>query len=148
MEAGYTFAPRHSPQPADDPRDFSVVLGGPLYQFLRRAHMTGDALEMAWRRVLVMAALTWLPLLVLSAIGGHALAGLSVPFLMDIQAHTRFLVALPLLVAAELLVHVRLKSVTQEFLVRGLVPDDALGRFEACVRSAFRCATPSRRSWR
>ena len=31
--------------------DFSLVLGGPLFQLLRRAHMSGDALELMRRRV-------------------------------------------------------------------------------------------------
>jgi hypothetical protein len=29
-----------------DSDDFSVVLGGPLYQMVRRAHLSGDALEL------------------------------------------------------------------------------------------------------
>ena len=32
-----------------DSPDFSLVLGGPLYQLLRRAHMTGNALELMRR---------------------------------------------------------------------------------------------------
>ena len=121
------------------PADFSIVLGGPLYQLLRRAHMSGDALEMTRRRVLAIASFAWLPLLALAAAAGQALGGdVAVPFLMDVQVHARFLVALPLLIAAELLVHVRLRPVAQEFLVRGLVPDASLGRFQQAVASAFR----------
>ncbi len=30
----------------DKSTDFSLVLGGPLYQLLRRAHLTGGALEL------------------------------------------------------------------------------------------------------
>ena len=29
----------------DKSADFSLVLGGPLFQLLRRAHLTGDALS-------------------------------------------------------------------------------------------------------
>src|SRR5213078_3182215 len=50
---------------ATDPRDFSVVLGGPLYQLFRKAHLTGDALELVRQRLLLIVALSWLPLLVL-----------------------------------------------------------------------------------
>src|SRR3954469_19930417 len=88
---------------AADPRNFSIVLGGPLYQLLRRSHATGDALEMARRRIVALAAIAWLPLLVLALAGGEALGGSAqVPFLKDVEVHVRFLVALPLLVAAEL----------------------------------------------
>jgi hypothetical protein len=124
---------------AADPRNFSIVLGGPLYQVLRRAHMSGDALELARRRILAIAAVSWLPLLLLSIAAGTAWdGGVAVPFIMDAQAHTRFLVAVPLLVAAELLVHMRLRPVAGEFVARGLVPEDSLPRFRECLRSAFR----------
>jgi hypothetical protein len=124
---------------ATDPRNFSIVLGGPLYQLLRRSHATGDALEMARRRIVALAAIAWLPLLVLALAGGEALGGSAqVPFLKDVEVHVRFLVALPLLVAAELLVHLRLRPVAQEFVVRGLVPEAAMARYRESLRSAFR----------
>ena len=130
----------HRSDPADaDPRNFSIVLGGPLYQLLRRAHMSGDALELARRRILAIAAISWLPLLLLSIVAGTAWGDdVAVPFLKDAQAHTRFLVAVPLLVAAELLVHMRLRPVAGEFVARGLVPEESLPRFRECLRSAFR----------
>ena len=123
---------------AADPRDFSIVLGGPLYQLLRRAHVAGDALELVRRRVVVLAVVAWLPLLLLALAGGRALGGVGVPFLHDVEVHVRLLVALPLLVAAELLVHMRLRPVAGEFLARGLVPEESLERFRDCVRAAFR----------
>ena len=58
-----------SPQ---DPYDFSVVLGGPLYQIVRRAHLVGGALDLLRRRVVFFSLFAWLPLLVLSAVGGLA----------------------------------------------------------------------------
>ena len=45
-----------------EPPDFSLVLGGPLYQLWRRAHLTGDMLELLRRRVVVLVLLAWLPL--------------------------------------------------------------------------------------
>ena len=122
-----------------DPRDFSIILGGPLFQILRRAHMTGDALELLRRRIVVISLFAWLPLLLLSLAGGEFLRGkAAVPFLLDLQVHARFLVALPLLIVAEYVVHKRLRSVAEEFLVRHLVPDDARGRFHDLLRSAMR----------
>jgi hypothetical protein len=46
--------------------DFSLILGGPLFQLLRRAHLCGDVAELVWRRMIAMALITWLPLLTLS----------------------------------------------------------------------------------
>lgn len=121
------------------PADFSIVLGGPLYQLLRRARMTDDALHLARRRMALIAAIAWLPLAALATLAAAApgAAPLDVPFLKDIQAHVRFLVALPLLVGAELLVHARLRPVAKEFLERGLVPEACVARFHDCVRAAF-----------
>ena len=59
--------------PARDQEDFSLVLGGPLYQLMRRAHLSDDALSLVKRRIVVLALICWLPLLVLAAIGGQLL---------------------------------------------------------------------------
>src|SRR4249919_2430943 len=113
-------------------QDFSLVLGGPLFQLLRRSHLSGDALELWRQRILVVTLLAWLPLLVLSALEGHALGGsVAVPFLLDVDVHIRFLVALPLLIVAELVVHQRMRFVVKQFLERNLIPKTALPRFEA-----------------
>jgi hypothetical protein len=64
------------------------------------------------RRIRVIATFTWLPLLLLSVIEGHALGGsIQISFLRDIEAHVRFLIALPALLGAELVVRMRLGSV-------------------------------------
>ena len=121
-----------------DPRDFSLVLGGPLYQLLRRAHITGDALELVRRRIVVITGFAWLPLALLALVDGDLLGRVAVPFVKDIQVHVRFLVAMPLLILAELVVHKRMRPIALEFLTRGLVPEAATNRFRECVASAMR----------
>jgi hypothetical protein len=117
--------------------DFSLVLGGPLYQLLRRAHLTGGALEL-WRRRIVLGTLVaWLPLLLLTALEGHALGG-ATPFLLSVEVHVRFLVALPLLIVAELVVHQRMITVVRQFDERDLIRDEDRARFGAAIDSAFR----------
>ena len=126
-------------KPPQDPYDFSVVLGGPLYQFVRRAHLSGDALELLRRRVTVISLFAWLPLLILSALGGRAWGtAVRVPFLVDIEVHARFLLALPLLIVAELVVHQRMRPVARQFLERGLIPDASRARFDLAMTSAVR----------
>lgn len=122
-----------------NPPEFSLVLGGPLFQLLRRAHLSDDALMMVRQRLVVFVLLTWLPLLVLAALEGRAWGSRTVvPFLLDIEVHVRFLVALPLLVVAELVVHQRMRPLLQQFRERNLIPAHAVARFEAAIASAFR----------
>jgi hypothetical protein len=122
-----------------EPQDFSLVLGGPLYQLMRRSHLTGDALELARRRIVAISLIAWLPLLALSALEGVALGGrVAVPFLLDVEVHLRFLLGMPLLIAAELVVHQRMRFVVRQFLERNLIPETALPRFDAAIASAFR----------
>ena len=122
-----------------EPGDFSLVLGGPLFQLFRRAHLSGSALELLRRRIVVITLLAWLPLLVLSALKGQLLGGAAtVPFLMDVEVHVRFLLALPLLIVAELVVHQRMRFVLTQFLERKLIPESARTRFDAAIASAVR----------
>jgi hypothetical protein len=75
---------------SSEPPDFSLILGGPLFQLLRRAHPCGDVAELVWRRMIALALITWLPLLVLSIVEGHAWGdSVKVPFLLDVDVHAR-----------------------------------------------------------
>ena len=122
-----------------NPPEFSLVLGGPLFQLFRRAHLTDDALMMVRQRLIVIVLLTWLPLLLLSALEGNLWGGSNrVPFLFDIEVHVRFLVVLPLLIVAELVVHRRMRPLLLQFLERNLIPENSMARFSATVASAFR----------
>jgi len=122
-----------------DTEDFSLVLGGPLFQLLRRAHLSGNALELLRKRIVFFGLVAWLPLLVLSALEGQALGGrVAVPFLLDLEVHVKFLLVTPLLIAAELVVHQRIRLVVPQFLERNLIPKSAMPRFDAAIASAFR----------
>jgi hypothetical protein len=122
-----------------EPQDFSLVLGGPLFQLFRKAHLAGDALELVRQRIIVISLFVWLPLLALSALEGQSLGGgIAVPFLLDVEVHVKFLLALPLLIAAELVVHERMRLVVRQFLERNLIPESTTPRFDAAIASAFR----------
>jgi hypothetical protein len=122
-----------------DPRDFSLVLGGPIFQLLRRSHLTDDALGLLQQRIIVISLFCWLPLLVLSALEGKVLSGsVAVPFLLDLEVHVRFLAAIPLLIGAELVVHRRMRFIVKQFLERHLIPERAMTRFDAAITSLFR----------
>jgi hypothetical protein len=120
-------------------QDFSLVLGGPLYQLFRRTHLSGPALEQLWRRIWIITAVAWAPLLVLSVLEGRAMGPpSSLPFFRDIESQVRFLVALPLLIAAELVVHQRTRAIVAQFVDRGLVRPADLPHFDGLIASAMR----------
>ena len=79
-----------------EPPDFSLVLGGPLFQLLVRSRLATPGLGLINRRIVFISMFAWLPLLILSLVNGRALGGAGMPFLYDIEMHARFLVALPL----------------------------------------------------
>jgi hypothetical protein len=118
--------------------DFSLVLGGPIFQLFRRAHLEGDHLELLRRRIVILTLFVWLPLLMLSVFASTTGGTGRLSFLRDVEVHTRFLVAFPVLIGAELLVHSRIRPVVRRFVERRIVRPQDLPRFETAIESAVR----------
>src|ERR1700751_1604720 len=118
--------------------DFSLVLGGPTFQLLRRTHLEGDHLELLRRRIVIITLFVWLPLLMLSVFTSPTCGTGRLSFLRDVEVHARFLVALPVLIGAELLVHLRIRPVVRRFVERRIVRPQDLPRFETAIESAVR----------
>jgi hypothetical protein len=86
-----------------------------------------------------MALLAWAPLLVLSMADGTAWGdSVALTFLKDIETHLRLLIAVPLLILAEVKVHQRLYPIVRGFVEHGLIPDTERPRFDAAIASAMR----------
>jgi hypothetical protein len=120
------------------PDDFSLVQGGPLFQLFVHGRLSTSALEWLNRRILFFVLITWLPLLLLSALSGLIFSGVQIPFLHDLETHVRFLLALPLLLVTEWVVHQRLRPVVSQFIERGIVSAETRPLFDACIVSALR----------
>ncbi len=112
---------------------FSVVLGGPLYQLFLRGRLLQPPFGLVTRRIAVAIAVTWLPLLVLTVAAGTAFGGARAPFLLDPEVHVRLLIALPMLLAAEPIVHQRFAEALRQFVERGIVRAEDRGRVAALV---------------
>jgi hypothetical protein len=120
-------------------RNFSLILGGPSFQLLRKAGLTGDVLELVRKRIIIISLVAWLPLLILAIAEGQAWGtSLTVPFVKDFDMHIRFLVAMPLLIIAELVVHTRMLTTVSQFQERKLVPDSFNAQFDEAIASALR----------
>jgi hypothetical protein len=122
----------------DEPTDFSLVQGGPLFQLLVRTRLLKPPMELLALRIVVISLVAWLPLLLLSVFSGHAFGGTGIPFLLDLGAHARLLVSVPLLLAAEVVVHQRGKLIVRQFLERNLVAPEDQPRFESLIASGMR----------
>ena len=121
-----------------EPEDFSLVLGGPLFQLLRKAHLEGEALELLHRRIIASVVLTWFPLLIFSILGGVVGGAGRLSFFRDIEVHARFLVALPILIAAELLVHSRIRAAVRRFIEWRIVLPEQRPVFHKAIDSALK----------
>ncbi|MFA6956559.1 MAG: hypothetical protein WC538_11875 [Thermoanaerobaculia bacterium] len=131
---------RHSDpllEAAPELENFSLILGGPLYQLFRKAHLSDDVESHVRLRIVVISGIIWLPLLLLCAIEGTLLGGIEVPFLSDVETHARFLIAVPLMILAELVVHQRMRGIVSQFVERKLVPVASIDRFRDALRSAM-----------
>jgi hypothetical protein len=88
---------------------------------------------------LILALVTWVPLAVLSVLRGVALPGtVDQPFFHDITPQVRFLLALPLLIIADLIVGPFIARIGRQFVVSGLVPDGSLADFDEIAKSSTR----------
>lgn len=124
---------------SSDRANFSLMAGGPFYQLFLRTRLARAPLALLHRRTIVLAAIAWLPAALLAAASRHILPGSGhLPFLSDVECHIRLLVVLPLLIAAELPVHERLRGVLRQFIDRNYVPPAERSKFDAAVASALR----------
>lgn len=119
------------------PPDFSLVLGGPLFQLLRRLELTTPALGLLKKRIIVITLFAWIPIFLLCLFDGQAWGGPGLPFFYDIELQVRFLVALPLLIAAELLVHKRIRNIVGQFIDRDIITESVRPKFNKIIYSAM-----------
>ncbi len=117
---------------------FSPVLGGPLYGLYLQTRLARPPIELAWRRILCVVAVCWLPLLAFAACTGRLFSGVAIPFLFDVDCQIRLLVAVPLLIASEAFVHQRIPAILRQFLDRNIIAPEDRAAFAERVASAVR----------
>lgn len=119
------------------PVEFSLVAGGPTYRLTHLLPWSRG--QRGWLRLGASFALvTWGPLFVLSALQGRLLGNATIPFLADVSSHTRFLVALPLLFAAEVWIDPRLAVFVRQVIDTRLVVPAERPAFDGAVRMVAR----------
>ena len=109
---------------------FSLIDGDPLFELQRAAHLAGGR-HPVLPRALTLALIGYAPPLVLALVFG-APHGALVPL------HTRFLLAIPIMLWAEGFVDSRVRSAVASFTARGLVKPADVPRFQSIVADAER----------
>jgi len=93
---------------------------------------------MILRRALIFALIAWMPLLILSALQGTLITNARVPSLYDPSAHIRFLLSVPLLIVAEIVIGPRIVAAASHFITSGLIPVEKYQDFDAAVAEGLR----------
>jgi len=116
-------------------RNFSIVVGGPVYDFLKRSGLVQVALPNVLRRIGALVVITWLPLLVLSLKDDLAFGhNVTIPLLYDFSTYSRLLLALPLLLLAEVVIDPAILAAIAEFVDAGLVQENEFPEFERVLQ--------------
>lgn len=109
-----------------------------MFQFLVRSRLATPGLGFLTKRIVFISMIAWLPLLLLTLVNGKAWGGVGLPFLYDIETQVRFLVVLPLLIVAELLVHQRMRLVVGQFIDNNIITEAVLPKFKDVIASAMK----------
>jgi hypothetical protein len=120
-----------------DVRAEALGENGPLLHIARRLALIprrGHLLRIG----LAIALVTWLPLLVLTALDGTRFTGRVVPFRWSMGSHVRFLLAIPLYFVSEERFTGRIVEVLQSLVRVGVVPAGDLDRFAKAAKQTRR----------
>ena len=115
----------------------SLVTGGPFYRAVRGMGLSERRRTIF--RVVLWLVLTWLPLFLLCMAEGTAWGSkVQIPLLHDYSIYGRFLVALPLLIAAEVFIDPFIRRVLSTFDSSGIIREGDLPVYRAAVKKLAR----------
>ncbi|MGZ3337496.1 MAG: hypothetical protein ACXVBV_19415 [Isosphaeraceae bacterium] len=122
-----------------DLHGFDLVGRGPSFRLAQRFGFNRPDRPRRIRKILLLILVTWVPLVLLSLVAGHAFGNrVAVTLLRDPVILSRFLFVLPLLALAEIVVERSLGVQAQQFLASGVVPAGEAVKLEAAKAEALR----------
>jgi hypothetical protein len=125
--------------PPSNSREFVLTDGGPTHRLELRLGIIQANSPRVVRRAFLSILVTWVPLLVISALQGTAAGDrVALSFLHDFAVHARFLLAVPILLLAETILGPRLARAASHFVESGLVAEDKFAEFDAAVERGLR----------
>ena len=123
---------------SSDDFNFNLVSGGPSSRLAEVLRLEPASAARRFLKVAVLLCVTWLPLLLLTLLSGHAVGDrVKVPFLHDPEVHARLLFVLPLLELARVVVAVSLRVQARHLREMGVVPEKEWPRYDAARASAL-----------
>ncbi|MEH6355172.1 MAG: hypothetical protein V7760_04000 [Marinobacter sp.] len=125
---------------------FSLVTGGPFYRLQKRLGLLGEDLLPSTAAALIFVGIVWLPLAVLSMVGGTAWNSESggSGFFLDYSGYARFMVAVYMLTAMERIADRRTGIVLRQFLNGEVIDDKEFVNFRAVLVKADRNTSSNR----
>jgi len=121
---------------SDDAPDplFVLAHGGLTNRIAQRLGLLQPPISRRYLRALVLILITWLPLLLLSGFSGHILGNtVAIAMIRDPEVNCRFLLALPFLDLAEVILVISLSAQISQFSTTGIVPQQERSRFDALL---------------
>jgi hypothetical protein len=120
-------------------QSFKLSTGGLFYTLLLKVRIIEEDKYHARRLILLFIGITWLTLLILSAIeGGLYEAGIGISFLTDINPHVRYLIVAPILLMAGQIIDPLVAGVIQHLKTSGLLPDNSHAEYSTAVDNLVR----------
>ena len=103
-----------------NPEDFSLSAGGPFHNVLVRMRLQHKQGKLA----IICLFITWVPLVIISAIEGTLYNGTNLPFIKDVAMHMRVLVALSMLIVIKVIIDTNVVAVTKYISDALMTPDE------------------------
>lgn len=118
----------------EDLESFKLSTGGLVYRLLNILRIQKPGQYSLKRRHLVLITLCWLPLLLLPAIEGNLYnTHIDLPFVFDLTPYVRYLIVLPLLINADVIIDQLILSILQSVSTSGILGDKNKHHFSEAV---------------
>ncbi|MEA3410036.1 MAG: hypothetical protein U9R74_00665 [Pseudomonadota bacterium] len=107
-----------------------------MYRLSVHLHLQETGKHDITRRIVVLLALAWFPVIGLAAVEGNLInTSLDVPLLHDVKFYTRYLVSLPMLLLAGAVVDPLVAATIVSFGESGVIDESNEGKFNEAVRN-------------
>ncbi len=113
---------------------FRLSTGGLVYRLLKLLHIQQPDNYSFKRRHIALITLCWLPLLLFTAIEGNLFnTSIDSPFIYDLTPYVRYLIVLPLLINADVIIDQLIISVLQSVSTSGILGDDNKEKYNKAI---------------